>query len=182
MQRVTKETQEAADAARSFADARVTATTLPAGSAATVTRTTGEDGVQEIAYGIPRGEPGADGKPGQDGAPGPIGPQGPQGPAGEGLKILGLYSTFAALQAAHPTGSAGDAYAVGTSEDNEIYIWDVDGGAWKNLGALQGPPGPQGEQGPEGKQGPQGPAGADGAQGPEGPQGKQGPAGADGEQ
>lgn len=80
-------------------------------------------------------------------ATGPEGKQGPKGDQGDGLKILGLYATLAALQAAHPMGSAGDAYAVGTESENEIYIWDADAGTWTSLGALQGPEGPQGPQG-----------------------------------
>lgn len=79
--------------------------------------------------------------------------------------------------AAHPTGTAGDAYAVGTSESNVIYIWDVDILGWDNIGAMQGPQGPQGATGPQGPQGATGatgPQGATGAQGATGPQGVKG--------
>ena len=111
---------------------------------------------------------------------GPQGPQGPQGEDGRSFDILGLYATLAQLQAAHPTGSAGDAYAVGTAEDNSIYLWDVDDEAWTDIGPIMGPEGPQGPQGPQGVQGetgPQGPQGVQGETGPQGPQGVQGETG-----
>ena len=138
-----------------------------------------------------QGEPGATGAAGPEGPqgpkgdPGPAGPQGeqgPQGPAGKdgtSFTVKGLYDTLEALQLAHPTGSAGDAYAVGTAESNTIYIWDVDGDNWTDIGNLQGP---QGEQGPEGPQGPQGPQGDIGPTGPQGEQGPQGVQGVPGEQ
>ena len=40
--------------------------------------------------------------------------------------ILGLYESVEDLMEAHPVGDDGDAYAVGTSENNNIYIWDTD--------------------------------------------------------
>ena len=79
---------------------------------------------------------GADGEDGKDGAD------------GHGLVILGLYATLAALEAAHPTATEGDAYAVGTAESNVVYVWD--GSAWVNLGALVGPQGKKGDIGPAG--------------------------------
>lgn len=148
-----------------------------------------------------KGDPGAPGSPGADG----VGIQGIQRTAGDGspgtadtytitltngmtssftvyngangtsFTVLGLYDTLAALKAAHPTGSEGEAWAVGSAEDNDIYLWDVDEGDWNNVGSLQGPPGPQGPAGPkgdtgaEGPTGPQGPPGAGGAQGEPGP-------------
>ncbi len=78
-----------------------------------------------------------DGADGQDGA---------DGADGHGLVILGLYATLAALQAAHPTAAVGDAYAVGVTDNNVIYLWD--GSSWVNLGNLTGPQGPIGPQGP----------------------------------
>lgn len=108
---------------------------------------------------------------------GPQGPQGPQGEDGRSFNVLGLYATLSQLQAEHPTGSAGDAYAVGTAADNSIYIWDVDDEAWTDIGPImgpQGPQGPQGVQGPTGETGPQGPQGIQGETGPAGPQGPQG--------
>lgn len=117
------------------------------------------------------------------GDPGPQGPQGVQGPKGDSgndFVIKGLYSTLAALEAAHPTGSAGDAYAVGTDSSNVVYIWDADASDWVNIGSIQGPQGVQGPAGPTGPQGPKGdtgsvgPTGATGATGPQGPQGPRG--------
>ncbi|MBQ7466286.1 MAG: hypothetical protein IJS55_07150 [Oscillospiraceae bacterium] len=81
--------------------------------------------------GVFDGEDGADGADGED---------------GHGLIVMGLYATLAALQAAHPTAAVGDAYAVGTTVSNAIYVWD--GSGWVNLGSLEGPQGPAGPQGP----------------------------------
>lgn len=86
----------------------------------------------------PAGETGEQGPAGPQGAQGPAGPQGPQGPAGEtgsGLQILDSYSTLADLQAAHPTGSAGDAYMVGS----DLYIWSPTTSSWTDIGALSSP-------------------------------------------
>ena len=90
---------------------------------------------------------------------GPAGPQGDKGDPGDSYTVKGLYATLADLQAAHPTGSAGDAWFVGTAEDNVVYQWDVDQAACVNVGALKGP---QGETGATGA------AGADGADGADG--------------
>ena len=78
---------------------------------------------------------------------GPPGPRGPKGDPGDSYTVKGLYATLSALQAAHPTGSAGDAWFVGTSENNVVYQWDVDRSAWVNVGALKGPKGDKGEKG-----------------------------------
>ena len=67
--------------------------------------------------------------------------QGPKGENGDSYTVKGLYATLSALQAAHPTGSAGDAWFVGTAEDNVVYQWDVDQAKWVNVGALKGPQG-----------------------------------------
>lgn len=124
----------------------------------------------------PKGEPGEtgpEGPQGPQGVPGPEGPQGPQGKPGKdgtSFQVLGRYDTIGDLTSAHPTGTKGDAYAVGV-EETEIYIWDVDGNTWENIGPLEGPAGPQGAQGPKGDTGdpgPQGPAGEDGQPGPAG--------------
>ena len=79
---------------------------------------------------------------GADGAPGPEGPQGvrgPQGPQGEGLQIDDVYATYADLVAAHPTGSAGDAYLVGSSGAYTMYIWSTSANDWAEAGALTSP-------------------------------------------
>ncbi len=94
------------------------------------------------------------------------------GADGTSFTVLGRYDTLDALQAAHPAGSEGDAWAVGSAEDNDIYLWNVDTKAWQNIGSLQGPPGPQGpagRDGTDGKDGSPGAAGKDGEQGPRGP-------------
>ena len=108
------------------------------------------------------------------GPPGPPGPQGPKGDPGDSYTVKGLYSTLSALKAAHPTGSAGDAWFVGTSENNVVYQWDVDKAAWVNVGALKGPKGDKGNTGPQGPRGTQGPQGPKGETGPRGLQGEKG--------
>ena len=75
---------------------------------------------------------------------------GRDGVDGTSVTILGSYSTLADLQAAHPTGSAGDSYMVGA----DLYVWN--GSAWEDVGQIQGPQGPQGPIGNTGA------AGADG--------------------
>jgi len=153
----------------------------------------GPRGIQGV-----KGETGAAGPQGPKGDTGPQGPEGPQGPAGaQGMRgekgekgdsgnsftVLGLYGTVEELKTAHPTGSAGDAWAVGTADSNSICIWDINAEAWVDVGPLMGPAGPQGPQGetgPEGPQGATGPKGDTGAAGPQGPQGETGPEGAQG--
>ena len=56
-----------------------------------------------------------------------------------------MYATYEELIAAHPTGSRGDAYAVGTSAENVIYNWNNETRAWDNLGGLKGAKGDTGE-------------------------------------
>lgn len=90
---------------------------------------------------------------------------GTYGKDGTSVTILGSYNTLAELQAAHPTGNAGDAYMVG----GDLYVWN--GSAWEDVGQIQGPQGPQGATGPQGPQGETGPQGATGPQGETGPQG-----------
>ena len=131
----------------------------------------------------PQGEPGPAGEAGPrgpQGEPGPAGPKGDPGADGTSFKVLGRYETLAELEAAHPTGTEGDAYAVGSADSNAIYLWDTDKNAWISVGSLQGPQGPQGEPGPAGEIGPRGPQGEPGPAGeigPQGPQGEPGPAG-----
>ena len=107
---------------------------------------------------------------------GPPGPQGPKGDPGDSYTVKGLYATLSALQSAHPTGSEGDAWFVGTSDSNVVYQWDVDQSAWVNVGALKGP---KGDTGPQGPQGEKGEKGEKGDTGPQGPKGDTGAAGAD---
>lgn len=84
---------------------------------------------------------------------GPPGPQGPKGDPGDSYTVKGLYATLSALQAEHPTGSAGDAWFVGTADSNVVYQWDVDKATWVNVGAMKGPKGDTGDTGPQGEKG-----------------------------
>ena len=102
---------------------------------------------------------------------GPPGPQGPKGDPGDSYTVKGLYATLSSLQSAHPTGSEGDAWFVGTEDSNVVYQWDVDQAAWVNVGTLKGPKGDTGETGPQGPQGPQGEKGNTGPQGEKGDKG-----------
>lgn len=77
----------------------------------------------------------------------------PKGVDGKSFIVKGMYESLSALQGAHPSGAAGDAYGVGTSASNDIYIWDVDASEWVNMGALQGPAGQDGNDGNDGNDG-----------------------------
>ena len=90
---------------------------------------------------------------GNKGDKGNTGDTGPKGDPGNSYVVKGLYATLAALQAAHPTGSAGDAWFVGTADSNVVYQWDVDKSAWVNAGPLKGPAGKTGETGAQGEPG-----------------------------
>lgn len=90
------------------------------------------------------------------------------------LSVLGLYGTLEELEADHPSGIDGDAFAVGTEEENEIYIWNAKTRKWESIGSLKGDQGEKGETGP---QGPKGETGETGLQGEPGIQGPPGPAG-----
>lgn len=65
-------------------------------------------------------------------------PKGDKGDTGQGINILGEYDTLADLEAAHPTGSRGDSWMVGTTNPKNLYVWDIDQEEWANEGALQG--------------------------------------------
>ena len=143
----------------------------------------GPAGVQGIQG--PRGNVGPAGQQGVQGIQGIQGPQGLKGDAGADGKsfvIKSIYASLSALEAAHPIGNEGDAYAIGTETGNTIYLWDVDKGKWTNIGPMRGPQGPQGIQGVAGVQGETGPAGPQGIQGEQGVPGIQGPQGLRGPQ
>ena len=72
-------------------------------------------------------------------------PKGDKGDDGTSFQILGMFETYDDLISVHPTGTRGAAYAVGTSENNVIYNWDVFSGTWKNLGPLKGAKGDKGD-------------------------------------
>lgn len=129
-----------------------------------------------------QGQTGATGPQGVQGIQGPQGVAGKDGADGKSFTILGMYATLQELMAAHPTGSTGDAYAVGTAASNTVYNWNTEKSIWEDLGPLRGPQGPQGEQGAQGPQGEQGVQGATGPQGVQGIQGEQGIQGPEGPQ
>lgn len=132
----------------------------------------------------PKGDQGEQGKQGPKGDQGEPGPQGPAGIDGTSFVVRDRFDTLEELKSAHPIGEPGDAYAVGSEDDNTIYIWSEDLMNWKSIGKLQGPAGPQGpkgDQGPKGEPGEQGEIGPKGDTGPAGPQDEQGPKGDKGE-
>lgn len=154
--------EDAEESAEAIEDLDVSATTLSPGSSATVTKTGGAGIPYHLTFGIPTGATGPQGATGARGATGATGPAGPAGPAGsQGPKgekgddgtsfvIKGMYATYEELVAAHPTGQIGDAYAVGTSAANTIYLWDINTSSWEDMGPIQGPQGPAGPQGEDG--------------------------------
>lgn len=81
------------------------------------------------------------------------GPQGEPGKDGTSFTVKDRYETLEELKAEHPTGQGGDAYAIGTADDNIIYIWSESQNDYTPVGKLQGPAGPQGSQGPKGEPG-----------------------------
>ena len=110
----------------------------------------------------PRGAPGEKGDKGDPGTPGK------DGADGASFTIGARFDSLQALLQAHPTGTPGQAYAVGTAEENTIYNWSAEFGTWQDLGRLKGPqgePGPQGEKGEPGAAGQPGPQGEPGADG-----------------
>jgi hypothetical protein len=137
----------------------------------------GSPGIQGI-----QGVAGAKGAQGIQGVKGDQGEKGDPGADGNSFVVKGLYPTYADLLVAHPSGVAGDAYMVGTSADNIIYLWNADTSQWTNVGSLQGPAGPQGIQGDVGPQGEQGVQGIQGSQGIQGIQGERGEKGEQGVQ
>ena len=62
------------------------------------------------------------------------GAQGQKGADGTSVTILGSYDTVAELKAAHPTGSDGDAYMVGS----DLYVWSSSLNDWQNVGQIKG--------------------------------------------
>jgi len=68
------------------------------------------------------------------------GANGQDGQDGHGLEILDNYNSMAELIAAHPTGSAGDAYMVGT----DLVVWNTQTNSWEDVGRIQGPSGADG--------------------------------------
>ena len=65
-----------------------------------------------------------------------------QGGTGGSYGIKGSYDTAAELEAAHPTGSAGDAYLVGSP--SHVYVWLTEDEEWSDAGAFTAIAGPNG--------------------------------------
>ncbi len=63
---------------------------------------------------------------------------GAKGETGTSVTILGSYNSLAELEAAHPTGNAGDSYLVA----GYLYVWN--GSAWQNVGQIKGDKGDTG--------------------------------------
>ena len=106
-----------------------TVTTGAPGSSVIVTKT-GTAANPVLNFTIPKGDTGAtggQGLPGQDGV---------DGEDGKNFTILGQYASLAALQSAHPTGVAGDVWAVGTASESDLYIWDTVTNGWKDIGQV----------------------------------------------
>lgn len=97
-----------------------------------------------------------------------------KGDKGDSVIWKDQYGTEAELRQAHPSGTPGDCYLVGT----HVYWWDREENDWVDGGSWQGPTGPTGPVGVTGPTGPIGPTGAASTvPGPTGPTGEQGPTG-----
>ena len=146
----------------------VKATTLEAGSEATVSKS-GSDEAPTFTFGIPKGltgDTGPKGDTGPQGEPGSTGPQGPKGDTGEQgpdgpAGADGKSATITIGQTT--TGEPGSNASVTNTGDelNAVLSFTIPRGA-------QGAQGPQGLQGPQGATGLQGPPGRDGSPGADG--------------
>ena len=87
---------------------------------------------------LPKGDKGDKGDAGRDGAD------------GKSFEIKAQFPTEAALRAAHPTGEAGDAYFVGTTDNPDLYVWLTDDQDWFNNGKIAGVKGDKGDTGDDG--------------------------------
>lgn len=76
--------------------------------------------------------------------------------------VLDRFATYEELIAKHPTGEAGQAFAVGTVDNNVVYIWGIDTKTWVNIGPVQGAQGPTGATGAPGEDGKDGKDGENG--------------------
>lgn len=81
------------------------------------------------------------------------GEKGLTGDTGSGLTLLGVYETFEQFIQANPVGGKGYAYMIKDinpdsdeeSDENHVYIWDVNTSEWKDAGQLQGVKGDPGQ-------------------------------------
>ena len=87
---------------------------------------------------LPKGDKGDKGDKGEDGQD------------GKSFEIKADYATYADLIAAHPTGSAGDAYFVGTGTSPDLYVWLSEDQEWYNSGPIAGVKGDKGDTGDDG--------------------------------
>ena len=81
------------------------------------------------------------------------GPRGETGQDGRSFTLKAMYPTYEDMTKAHPIGTAGDAYCIGTKDDNEVWFWNEEKNAWKNIGSMKGDQGEIGSQGIQGIQG-----------------------------
>ena len=99
---------------------------------------TGTENDAIFNFTLPKGDKGDKGDNGEDGQD------------GKSFDIKGQYPNYAALVAAHPTGSAGEAYFVGTDNNPDLYIWLTDDQTWYNNGKIAGVKGDKGDTGDPG--------------------------------
>lgn len=140
-----------------FLNPSVTVDKLPEGSNPTAVITP-LDGAMQITFGIPKGDTGAAAEitevtaeiNDQVGIPSVQVTSGGtnlaktihfsfsnlKGEQGHGVNILGTYDTLEALQQDHPTGTAGDCYAVKETVPATIYVWDPKTQTWSSIGAI----------------------------------------------
>jgi hypothetical protein len=120
------------------------------------------------------GIPGVKGDKGDKGNPGVDGRDGADGQDGKSFTIKAQYSSVEALTADHPTGSAGDAYFVGTSNNPDLYVWLTESAQWYNSGPIAGVKGDKGDPGVDGVDGVDGVNGQNGLNGIDGVDGDDG--------
>lgn len=74
-------------------------------------------------------------------------PKGEKGDDGTSFTILDAYETYEEFIRVHPTGSRGQAYLVGTTDENTVYVWSASNNSWFNAGPLKGNKGDTGKAG-----------------------------------
>ena len=99
---------------------------------------TGTPSAAVFNFTLPKGDKGDKGDKGADGQD------------GKSFEIKADYATYADLIAAHPTGSAGDAYFVGIGTSPDLYVWLSEDQEWYNSGPIAGVKGDKGDTGDDG--------------------------------
>lgn len=89
-------------------------------------------------------------------------PKGEDGADGKSFSIRGDYATEADLLKAHPKGTDGEAYFVGSTNNPDLYVWLTDKKEWFNYGPIKGVKGDKGDKGEKGDKGDKGDDGLDG--------------------